>query len=100
MGLKLALPPRGTNLNPAFYAPLGTHPLHFIILTLALMHIMPPNIDCLCIVLILVIAANWVRSRYFRVGGIPLMAWLQLAFMVLLCFSGVATNYDFHPDWF
>jgi hypothetical protein len=51
-------------------------------------------------VLLLVIAANWVRSRYFSVGSILLMAWLQLAFMVVLCFSGVARNYDFHPDWF
>jgi hypothetical protein len=71
---------RGTHLNPAFELPFGTHPLHFIILTLLIMHVMPPTIDCLCIILMVVVAVNWFRSRYFRVGHLPFLAWAQLVF--------------------
>ena len=92
--------PSGTHLNPAFELPFGTHPLHFIILTLLIMHVMPPTIDCLCIILMVVVAVNWFRSRYFRVGRLPLIAWAQLLFIVVLCFTGIAINFDFHPDWF
>ena len=91
---------RGTHLNPAFELPFGTHPLHFIILTLLIMHVMPPTIDCLCIILMVVVAVNWFRSRSFRAVRLPLIAWAQLVFIVVLCFTGIAINFDFHPDWF
>ena len=80
-----AITPEGTHLNPAFEMPFGTHHLLAIILTLltlAFMHIIPPTIDCFCIILMIVVATNWARSRLFPVGHLPLAAWVQSEHLV------------------